>query len=1171
MSVRPCLRWRGHLEHGLVEDLAMRRIGLMVTGLLVLHGLTSPLSAQQPPSFAKDVRPFLAKYCIECHNPDKAKGELDLQTFKAMMQGGKKGAAVVAGKPDDSSLVTRVEHKTKPVMPPAKALQPKPEEIGVLRAWVAAGAKDDSASIKITLPSIKSRTAAPPPVAALAYRPDGKLLAAGIYQEVVLLDPSNGTELGRLAGQAETVTALAFSPDGQRLAIASGASGAAGELRIYAFQNGQVVPKPEYTIAAHADIIYSIAFSPDGKTLATTGYDRLIKLWDVASGKALRPLKDHSDTVYGLAFSGDGKLLASAAADRAVKIWDVATGRRLYSLGDATDWLYALAWSPDGKQVAAAGVDKSIRVWEVSAEEGKLLHSVFAHERPVLRLVYSQDGKTLYSLAEDRVLKSWDASRLTEKRTYDKQPEAVLSLAVRPDNKQLALGRYDGALVLLDAETGKPQAQPLPAKPQPPKLNKLTPDSGQRGKAVRVLLEGQNLDGVEVLSASKEARIAIVPEGRTRTTLAIDLTLPPDTPAGNYPLSVKGPGGQSSALPFFVDLFPMVVEQEPNDAPTSGQKIALPASIAGSLNKAGDVDFFRFEARAGQEIGVQALAGDLAKLDAVLQLTDGSGQVLAESSSGLLGYRFDKAGTYALGIRDRDYRGGGLTYRLHVGDIPIVTAVFPLGLQRGTEAEVRFEGVHLGATRTLKVKAPADAAPGTRLPLHVAALGNPGVLVGEFPEVSDPASVLVVPGTANGVIAQPGQTQPWRFPARKGQRLIVEVNARRIGTPLDSSIEILDAQGKPVPRAVLRCLAKTYTTFRDHDSASPGIRLETWNELAVNDSVWVGNELLRIRVLPKNPDDDCQFFAVNGQRVGYLDTTPTHHPMNTPVYKVAIHPPGTTFPPNGLPVIPVYYRNDDGGAGYGKDSRLFFDPPADGNYQVRVADARGQGGTAYGYRLTVRPPRPSFQVRFNPTAPAVWKGGAVPITVTAERGDGFEGAIDVKLENLPPGFSAPPTSIPAGEMSTAFALYAEAGPTVPAGQPPLKLVARATIDNQTVVREVTGGVPTTADPGDIVASVEQSEIVVQPGKEGRLTVKIERKNGFTGRVPVEVRGLPHGVRVLDIGLNGILITERDTSRTMAIYCEPWVQPTEHPFVVLAIREGKRTEHAAKSVLLKVTK
>ena len=87
----------------------------------------------------------------------------------------------------------------------------------------------------------------------------------------------------------------------------------------------------------------------------------------------------------------------------------------------------------------------------------------------------------------------------------------------------------------------------------------------------------------------------------------------------------------------------------------------------------------------------------------------------------------------------------------------------------------------------------------------------------------------------------------------------------------------------------------------------------------------------------------------------------------------------------------------------------------------------------------------------------------------------------------------------------------------------------------------------------------------------RLTVKVERRNGFKGRIPLEVKGLPHGVRVLDIGLNGILITQKETTRTIVIYAEPWVAPMAHPFVVLARREGKNTEHAAKSVLLRVEK
>jgi hypothetical protein len=543
----------------------------------------------------------------------------------------------------------------------------------------------------------------------------------------------------------------------------------------------------------------------------------------------------------------------------------------------------------------------------------------------------------------------------------------------------------------------------------------------------------------------------------------------------------------------------------------------------------------------------------------------------------LLGYKAPQAATLTLAVRDREYRGGkAMAYRIHVGDIPIVTGVFPLGVRRGTHAEVTVTGVNLGSKQTLMVKVPADAAIGSRVPLAIEApsgapLGNASVVAGEFPEVATPAkdAVIPVPGTANGRIEKPEATHEYRFAAKKGTRLLLEVEARRLGSPLDSFIEILDGKGQPLPRATLRCLAKTYTTFRDHDSAGGGIRIESWTELAMKDYLLVGDELMRVRELPKNPDDDCQFFTRNGRREGFLGTTPTHHPQGQPMYKVAIHPPGTTFPPNGLPVVALYYRNDDGGGSFGKDSRLVFDPPADGDYRVRIGDARGQGGPLHAYRLTVRPPRPGFTVSFNPTAPKLAKGAAASMSVAVDRIDEFDGPIELRLENLPPGFSAPDTTIPAGENATSFALAAKADAAVPANNPPIKLIARAKVNGEEVVREVAVSTPQLIGAGDIVTTTGQDAVTIKPGAETRLQVKIERRDGFSGRVPVEVRGLPYGVRVLDIGLNGILITEKETTRTIVLYAEPWVEPTEHPFVVLARSERKGTEHAAKSVLLRV--
>ncbi|MFL5244097.1 MAG: WD40 repeat domain-containing protein [Gemmataceae bacterium] len=1029
----------------------------------------------------------------------------------------------------------------------------------------------------------KSHNPSPSPVNAIAYRPDGKTVAAGGYGEVLIFDSASGDLAGKVTGQTGHVNALTYSHDGTHLAVAGGEPAKSGEVRLYAVPpNGLPSPQAEKLLSGHKDVIFGLAFSPDGKTLASSGYDRLIKLWDVATGKEIMTLKDHSDTVYGLAFSPDGKMLASGAADRAVKIWEVATAKRLHTLSDSTDWIYALAWSPNGKHVAGGGVDKSIRIWEVSPENAKLTQSAFAHEAPVSRLVYSSDGQTLYSLGEDRVIKSWDTAKMVERKVYAKQSETTLALALRPDGKQLAVGRFDGSAALLDAATGKEQMQLLPIKPKPPKIAKITPNFGQRGDTIRLTLDGQYFEAAtDITSTISGASLKLLSQERTAAKLEAEITLPATVPAAAYNLSVKSQHGDSNAINFFVDLFPQVAETELNNSPSRGQSITLPASITGDVNKAGDVDYYRFEVHAGQQIGVQVVKGATeSKLDPVLTLVDDGDHTLTESNTGFLGYTFSKPGVYALGLRDRDYRGGAMTYRLHVGSIPIVTSLFPMGLQRGTEADIQVEGVFLGDIKTVHVKAAADAAPGSRLPVPITTpqgtpLGNLSIAVGEFPEAvaaGTAAGTLPTPGTANGRIDQPGSTETWRFPAKKGERLLLEVNARRLGSPLDTTIEILDAKGQPLPRAVLRCVAKTYSVFRDHDSAGAGIRIETWNDLAVNDYLYVGSELLRIFSLPRNPDDDCIFYSVNGQRQGFLGTTPSYISLGTPLYKVTINPPGATFPANGLPLVTVYYRNDDGGPGFGKDSRLVFDPPADGEYQVRIADARGQGGRDYIYRLTLRPPRPSYNLSFNPTAPTVAKGSAIPITVTAERIDEFDGPIEVKLENLPPGFSAPATTIPEGERSTSLALYAAPTAAAPQEKAPVpKLVAKAMVNGQAVVREVAGSLPKVSEPGDIVTTTDLSEVSLKPGQEARLTVKIERRNGFGGRVPVEVSGLPHGVHVLDIGLNGILITERETTRTMVIRAEPWVKPTDHPFVVFANREGKGTQHAAKSVLLKVQK
>src|SRR5436190_15633576 len=156
---------------------------LCILGLTLI--LPRVATAQESPSYAKHVRPFLAKYCLECHNPKALKGGLDLASFKAMPEGSDRGAVVKPGAPDDSKLVTTLEGKAKTVMPLKTAkFHPKADEIALVRTWVKGGARDDSAELKVVVPNIPPRKQAPPPVTALAYHPQVLTVSTAKHQRI---------------------------------------------------------------------------------------------------------------------------------------------------------------------------------------------------------------------------------------------------------------------------------------------------------------------------------------------------------------------------------------------------------------------------------------------------------------------------------------------------------------------------------------------------------------------------------------------------------------------------------------------------------------------------------------------------------------------------------------------------------------------------------------------------------------------------------------------------------------------------------------------------------------------------------------------------------------------------------------------------------------------------
>src|SRR5262249_24600728 len=152
-----------------------------------------------------------------------------------------------------------------------------------------------------------------------------------------------------------------------------------------------------------------------------------------------------------------------------------------------------------------------------------------------------------------------------------------------------------------DGATGKVQAEPLPLKPKPAQASKLTPAFGRRGEKVRVTVEGMFLDDVTEAVVAHPGTVVTV-AGKSPQQVQLDLSFPATTPAGAYPLTLKSAAGTSTALSFTVAPFAAVTEREPNNTAGTGQKLTLSATVAGTLGQAGDVDFYRFEMQAGQQL-----------------------------------------------------------------------------------------------------------------------------------------------------------------------------------------------------------------------------------------------------------------------------------------------------------------------------------------------------------------------------------------------------------------------------------------------------------------------------------------------------------------------------------------------------------------------------------------
>lgn len=408
--------------------------------------------------------PIFESKCLNCHNPDKKKGDLDLSTYTGTMAGSSGGKIALSGDGGSSKLFTVAVHTEEPVMPPEGDKIAK-KDAELIRTWIDGGLLENKGSkakkrpkpafTQGSIPTGK-RPEGPPPmpqdlllepvvtptrstvVADIDASPWAPLIAITGQRQILLYHSDTFELIGVLPFPKGNPETISFHPSGKYLIAGGGIGGKSGTTVTWDITNGREM----MTMGNEFDSVLAADLRADLGGIALGGPSRLIKLWDTQEGEQIKSIKKHTDWVTALAYSPDGVLLATGGRGSGVQIWEAASGNEFHSLRGHQKAIVDIKWRADSNLVATASEDGTIRFWDMN--QGKEVKKGTASGGGILALDYARNGKLISSTRDGRV-QLWKADLTLEKQSQP-FPEMITEVAFSHDGARYFTADWNGKI-----------------------------------------------------------------------------------------------------------------------------------------------------------------------------------------------------------------------------------------------------------------------------------------------------------------------------------------------------------------------------------------------------------------------------------------------------------------------------------------------------------------------------------------------------------------------------------------------------------------------------------------------------------------------------------------------------------------------------------------------------